>query len=115
MDWDGKLGGGGVATSGAYSLRVSADGTLGVTQVAQPLTVDLAAPKLTAPATASVTYRKTAKLAYTVRDAFSAAVKVSATVTNPKGDASRRWRSAGSSRAWLTPAPGSRGRAGPTR
>ena len=85
VDWDGKLGGGGVATSGAYSLKVSADGSLGVTEVAQALTVDLAAPKLTAPATASVAYRKTAKLAYTVRDAFSAVVKVSATITNAKG------------------------------
>ena len=85
VDWDGKLGGGGVATSGAYSLRVSADGSLGVTTVAQALTVDLSAPKLTAPATASVVYRKTAKLAFTVRDAFSAQVKVRATITNPKG------------------------------
>ena len=41
--WDGKLGDGGTAVSGAYSLRVTADGALGVTTVAQPLTVDLAA------------------------------------------------------------------------
>ena len=85
VEWDGKLGGGGVATSGAYSLKVVADGALGVTSVAQPLTVDLAAPKVTAPATASVAYRKTANLAFTVRDAFSAVVKVSATITNAKG------------------------------
>ena len=85
VEWNGKLDGGGVATSGAYSLKVVADGALGVTSAAQPLTVDLAAPKVTAPATASVTYRKTAQLAYTVRDAFSALVKVSATITNAKG------------------------------
>ena len=85
VDWDGKLGGGGVATSGQYSLKVVADGALGVTSAAQPVTVDLAAPKLTAPATASVAYRKTAKLAFTVRDAFSAVAKVSATITNAKG------------------------------
>ena len=83
--WDGKLGGGGTATSGAYSLRVAADGALGVTTVAQPLTVDLAPPRVTAPATASVRYGKTARLTYTVRDAFSPTVKVSATVTDAKG------------------------------
>lgn len=85
VDWDGRLGGGGVATSGSYSIRVSADGSLGVTNAAQALTVDLAAPKVTAPATATVRYGKTAKLAFTVRDAFSAVVKVSGTITNAKG------------------------------
>jgi hypothetical protein len=64
---------------------VSAEGDLGVTAVIQDLTVDLAAPKLTAPPKASVAYRKTAKLAFTVRDAFSAVVKVTATITNSKG------------------------------
>ena len=54
-------------------------------QRVQALTVDLTAPKLAAPARASVAYRKTAKLAFTVRDAFSAVVKVSATITNAKG------------------------------
>ena len=85
VEWDGKLGGGGAATSGAYSLDVVADGALGVTSVSQPLTVDLAAPKVKAPATASVAYRKTAILAFTVRDAFSAVVKVSATISNARG------------------------------
>jgi flagellar hook assembly protein FlgD len=85
VEWDGKLGGGGAATSGAYSLKVVADGALGATSVEQPLTVDLAAPKVTAPATASVAYRKTANLAFTVRDVFSPVVNVSATITNAKG------------------------------
>jgi flagellar hook assembly protein FlgD len=83
--WDGKLGGGGTAASGAYSLRVTADGALGVTTAAQQLTVDLTAPRATAAATASVRYGRTAKLAYTVRDAYSPTVKVSATVTDAKG------------------------------
>ena len=56
-----------------------------MTSVAQSLTVDVTAPKVTAPATASVRYRKTANLAFTVRDAFSPVVKVSATITNRKG------------------------------
>jgi len=85
VTWDGKLGGGGTATSGAYTLRLTADGALGVTSASQALTVDLAAPKLSAPATASVRRRKTARLTFTPRDAFSPMVKVSATVTNAKG------------------------------
>ena len=116
VTWDGKLGGGGTATSGAYTLRLTADGALGVTSASQALTVDLAAPRLSAPATASVRYRKTARLTFTARDAFSPRVKVSATVTNAKGRvlADAR-RAAGSSRAWARPARGGRGRKGPTR
>jgi flagellar hook assembly protein FlgD len=85
VTWDGKLGGGGTATSGAYALKLTADGALGVTSAAQPLTVDLSRPRVTSPAKASVRYGKTAKIAYTVRDAFSPSVKVSATVTDAKG------------------------------
>ena len=85
VTWDGRLGGGGTATSGAYSLRLTADGALGVTSASQALTVDLSAPKLSAPATALVRYRKTARLTFTARDSFSPLVKVTATVTNAKG------------------------------
>jgi flagellar hook assembly protein FlgD len=85
VDWDGALGGGGTATSGPCTLRVTADGALGVTFAAKPLTVDLTPPRVTAASTASVRYRKTAKLAYTVRDAYSPNVKVSATITDAKG------------------------------
>jgi flagellar hook assembly protein FlgD len=85
VTWDGRLGGGGTATSGAYSLRLTADGALGVTSASQALMVDLSAPKLSAPATASVRYRKTARLTFTVRDSFSPLVKVTATVANAKG------------------------------
>jgi flagellar hook assembly protein FlgD len=85
VTWDGKLGGGGTAASGAYALKVTAAGALGTTSVSQPLTVDLAPPRVTAPATASVRYGRTAKIAYTVRDAFSPKVKVSATITDARG------------------------------
>jgi flagellar hook assembly protein FlgD len=85
VTWDGKLGGGGTATSGAYSIEVTADGALGVTSAAQGVTVDLAAPRVTAPLTVRVAYRKTAKIAYTVKDAFSPTVKVGARVTNATG------------------------------
>ncbi len=85
VTWDGRLGGGGTATSGAYILRLTSDGALGVTSASQALTVDLSAPKLSAPATASVRYRKTARLTFTARDSFSPVVKVTATVTTAKG------------------------------
>jgi flagellar hook assembly protein FlgD len=85
VTWDGKLGGGGDATSGPYSVKVTADGEFGVTSVTQAVTVDLAAPRLTAPPTARVAYGKTAKLAYTVKDAYSPSVKVGVTVTGSAG------------------------------
>jgi flagellar hook assembly protein FlgD len=85
VTWDGKLGGGGVATSGHYTLKLTADGALGVTSAAKAVTVDLVAPRLTVPATVRVAYRKTAKIAYTARDAFSTKVKVGATVTDAAG------------------------------
>jgi flagellar hook assembly protein FlgD len=83
--WDGKLGGGGDAPSGQYSIRVAADGSLGATSVAEPVTVDLTAPRLTAPVTARVVRGRTAKLAFTVKDAYSPSVKVGAIVTNSTG------------------------------
>jgi flagellar hook assembly protein FlgD len=85
LTWDGKLAGGGNATSGPYSIKVTADGALGVTSVAQKLTVDLTAPRITAPLTVRVAYRKTARISYTVKDAFSPTVKVGAVVTNAAG------------------------------
>jgi flagellar hook assembly protein FlgD len=83
--WDGKLGGGGTATSGRYTLKLTAEGTLGVTSAAQVVTVDLVAPRLTAPATLRAAYGKSAKISYTPRDAYSTMVKVGATVTNAAG------------------------------
>ena len=85
VTWDGKLSGGGVATSGRYTLRLTADGALGVTSAAEDVTVDLAAPRLTVPASVRVAHRRTAKISYTPKDAYSVMVKVGATVTNAAG------------------------------
>jgi flagellar hook assembly protein FlgD len=86
LTWDGKLGSGsGVAASGSYTLKLTADGALGVTSAGQAVTVDLAAPRLTVPATLRVAYRKTAKISYTPKDAYSPNVKVGTTVTNAAG------------------------------
>jgi flagellar hook assembly protein FlgD len=85
--WDGTLDAGGTATSGAYALKVTARGAIGVTSVSRALTVDLAVPKVVAPATASVAYGKTARIGFTVRDAYSPTVKVSVGVTDAAGGA----------------------------
>jgi flagellar hook assembly protein FlgD len=85
VDWGGELGGGGTATSDAYTLRLTAEGALGTTVATRQVTVDLTRPRVTSPSTASVRYRKTARIAYTVRDAHSPLVRVSATITDAKG------------------------------
>jgi len=85
VTWDGKLGGGGGATSGPYSIKITADGDLGVTSVTAAVTVDLTAPRVTAPPTARVAYGKRAKVAYTVKDAYSPSVKIGVTVTGSAG------------------------------
>jgi flagellar hook assembly protein FlgD len=85
VSWDGMLGGGDGASSGLYSVKVTADGELGTTSITQGITVDLMAPRLTAPPAARVAYGKTAKLAYTVKDADSPSVKVGVTVTGSAG------------------------------
>ncbi len=85
VTWDGTLSGGAAPTSGAYAVRVAADGSIGVSTVSQTVTVDLTRPRLTAPATATALYGATAKIGYTVRDAFSPRVKVNGVVTNAKG------------------------------
>ncbi len=85
VTWDGRLEGDVGARSGAYSIRLTADGSIGVMTASRAVTVDRTRPRLSAPATASSRYGKTAKLTYTVRDAFSPRVKVGATVVNAKG------------------------------
>ncbi|MBE0528697.1 MAG: hypothetical protein IH629_05800, partial [Thermoleophilia bacterium] len=85
VTWDGRTGADAGAASGSYSIKVTADGSVGVSSASRAVTVDLARPRLSAPATATTRYGKTAKLAYDVRDGFSPRVNVSATVVNAKG------------------------------
>ena len=83
--WDGTLSGGGAPASGVYELKVVADGSVGVSEVSVPVTVDLTAPRLTVPAAAAAKVGKTVKLSFTVRDAYSPAVKVAVGVTDAAG------------------------------
>ena len=86
VDWKGELGGaGGMATSGACTLRVTADGAIGTTSAAKPLIVDLTRPRVTSASVTGVRYRKTARVKYKVRDVYSPTVKVSATITDARG------------------------------
>jgi hypothetical protein len=87
VTWDGKIAGGAYAANGKYDLRVTADGSIGVTTVSEPVTVDRFAPRFTAPATASAVYGKTAKIAYSVRDPYSSTVKVTVVVRDKAGGA----------------------------
>ena len=85
--WDGKVADGAFADSGTYGLRLTAHGSVGVTSVTERLTVDRYAPRFTAPAAASVTFGKTAKVAYSVRDPYSSTVKVTVSVSTAAGGA----------------------------
>jgi flagellar hook assembly protein FlgD len=85
VTWDGTVTGGAYPASGKYELRVTAHGSIGVTSVSAPVTVDRYAPRLTAPATASSKAGKTAKVAYSVRDPYSSTVKVTVSVSDATG------------------------------
>lgn len=87
LEWDGRLDGGEYASSGAYSLRVSARSALGATSAAEGFTADRYRPRLTAPDTVSVALGRTAKVPYTVRDAYSPSVRVTVSVTGAGGGA----------------------------
>jgi flagellar hook assembly protein FlgD len=87
VTWDGKVTGGAYADNGKYDLRVTAHGSVGVTSVSKPVTVDRFAPRLTVPAAASATLGKSAKVAYSVRDVYSPTVKVTVAVSDAAGAA----------------------------
>ena len=112
VTWDGRVNGDGTAESGAYRIKVTADGAVGTTAVLQSLTVDLVAPEITAPETASVRRGKTASVTYSVRDAFSRKVRVSVTVTDAEGqtvatiDCGRVTAGASRTVSWKPPAKG---------
>jgi flagellar hook assembly protein FlgD len=111
VTWDGKVTGGAFADSGTYDLRVTAHGSMGVTSVSKSVTVDRFAPRLTVPATASATFGRTAKVAYSVRDPFSATVKVTVMVSDAAGAAvatvDRGWFKPGKTTcSWKPPARG---------
>ena len=112
VTWDGKVTGGAYAGSGKYELRVTAHGGIGVTSVSKPVTVDRFAPRFTVPATASTTFGKTAKVAYSVRDPHSSTVKVTVTVSDAAGAAVATvdcgWVAQGKSTtcSWKPPAQG---------
>jgi len=112
VNWDGKVAGGAFADSGKYGLRVTARGSIGVTSVSEPVTVDRFAPRFTVPATASSTFGKTAKVAYSVRDPYSPTVKTTITVSDATGAAvatvDRGWVTQGKATtcSWKPPARG---------
>ena len=87
LTWDGKVAGGAYAESGKYDLRVTAQGSIGVTSVTEPLTVDRFRPRITVPATASANLGRTAQVAFSVRDPYSPTVNVTVAVSDAAGGA----------------------------
>jgi flagellar hook assembly protein FlgD len=85
--WDGRVAGGAYADSGRYSLRITANGSVGETYVSEAVTVDRSAPRFTVSGNASSTSGKTAKVAYAVRDPYSPTVKVTVAVSDAGGKA----------------------------
>ena len=102
--WAGVTSDGSTVTGGPCSLRVTADGPHGTTTVNQPLTVDLAAPRVTAPPVVTVKRPGSARVGLVVRDADSQTIKVTATVTDALGRTVTRstlgWVKQGVSRTW---------------
>lgn len=83
--WDGRDGNGALVASGKYGLRVTAVSSLSTSSIGATTIVDLVPPRLSVASSASVKLGKTAKLKYTVRDEFSAKVKVWADITDANG------------------------------
>jgi flagellar hook assembly protein FlgD len=112
VTWDGLISGGEYPGSGAYAARVTADSSIGVVAAGETFTVDRYAPRLSVPATASVASGKSAKIAYSVTDPYSATVLVEVTVTDSEAkvvaSVSCGWVRRGKSLtfAWKPPAKG---------
>jgi len=84
VTWDGVVKGGAPASSGAYQFRLTADGALGASSLAESVTADLTAPRITAARTSSTRRRVAAKVPYRVKDADSDRIKVNVTVKDAK-------------------------------
>lgn len=85
LRWDGRMADQTALPSGFYRFRVRAQGAMGTSVVSVPFTVDRYRPRLSAPERFSVTYGRTARIAYSVRDPYSSKVKVWAVVKNARG------------------------------
>jgi hypothetical protein len=83
--WDGLLADGSRAPSGAYRLTAKATSDLVVVGATRWVKVDRYQPRLDAPAGVSVTLGKRARVAFGVRDLYSADVRVTATVRARSG------------------------------
>ena len=110
--WDGANAAGGPLSSSRPSFTVTAKSSLGASSAARELIVDLYRPILSAPAAQTVSLGKTARLACTAQDPYSAKVDLSYAITDAAGAtvvaASRGWVATGTATAvtWKPPAPG---------
>jgi len=80
--WAGEVADGGTGDSGDYVVRLSAQSTIGTIAVEEPLTIDVVAPKVLVPASATGKRRQTVKIPFTARDPYSRTVRVLVVVTD---------------------------------
>jgi flagellar hook assembly protein FlgD len=110
--WDGANGAGEPLGRSRPSFTVTASSARGTTSISREVVVDLLRPRLSAPAARAVSLRKTARLTCVARDAYSAKVDLSYTITDAAGTtvaaASRGWVATGKPTAvkWKPPARG---------
>ena len=83
--WDGRDHSGAVVPSGGYRFTATATNGLGSVTVVGRVIVDRYAPRITAPAKATVTRGHTVALAYVVKDPFSTKAHVRVTVSDAGG------------------------------
>jgi len=83
--WDGLLADDTGATSGTYRIRATATSAIGTVGAARWLLVDRYRPRLSAPTGVTAALGKSARVAYSVRDPYSAKVHVTGAVRNRYG------------------------------
>jgi flagellar hook assembly protein FlgD len=94
--WDGANGAGEPLESSRPTFTVTAESALGTTSVSGELVVDLYRPRLSGAAAQTLALGKTARLACTAQDPFSAQVDLSYAITDAAGT-----RVAGGQRGWV--------------
>lgn len=107
--WDGANGAGEPLGGSRPSFTVTAESSLGVTSVSRELVIDLYRPRLSAPAAQTVSLGKTARLACTAQDSYSAKVDLSYAITDAAGAtvaaARRGWVATGKAITWTWKPP----------
>jgi flagellar hook assembly protein FlgD len=85
VTWDGTLADASQATSGTYRVKALATSALGEVGASRTIVVDRYRPRLSAPLRVTPTLGNRARVIFTVKDPYSAKVRVTAAVRNRAG------------------------------